>query len=36
MDSDITFIMKQATEMGVAYAELVDSLLTSINKAQTK
>ena len=36
MDSDITFIMEQATEMGTAYVELVDSLLTDIDKAQAK
>ena len=32
MDSDIAFIMEQAAEMGTAYAELVDSLLTNLNK----
>ena len=32
MESDIAFILEQAAEIGVAYAEIVDSLLTNIDK----
>lgn len=36
MKSDIAFIMEQAAEIGADYAEVVDSLLTAIDKSYTK